>query len=55
MARVNTGKVMHLHVLTEPERDALTATKGMIIYNSSTNKLNFYNGTNWRAVDDSAV
>lgn len=50
MARVNTGKVMHLHVLTEAERDALTATKGMIIYNSTSNKLNFYNGTGWEVV-----
>lgn len=55
MAKVNTGKVMHLHIFTNTERDALTATKGMIIYNSTTNKLNFYNGTAWRAVDDSAV
>jgi len=55
MARVNTGKVMHLHVLTDAERDALTPVEGMIIYNSSTNKLNFYNGSNWRAVNDSAV
>ena len=55
MASVNTGKVMHLHILTSTERDALTATKGMIIYNSTTNKLNFYNGSAWRVVDDSAV
>lgn len=36
-------------------RDALTAIAGMVIYNTQTNKLNFYNGTAWRELSDSAV
>tara|TARA_R100000664_G_scaffold4604_1_gene9182 strand:- start:119 stop:826 length:708 start_codon:yes stop_codon:yes gene_type:complete len=40
---------------TNTTRDALTAKAGMVIYNTQTNKLNFYNGSAWRAVDDSAV
>jgi hypothetical protein len=36
-------------------RDALTAIAGMVIYNTQTNKLNFYNGTAWRELNDSAV
>tara|TARA_R110001583_G_C5513211_1_gene396901 strand:+ start:142 stop:852 length:711 start_codon:yes stop_codon:yes gene_type:complete len=40
---------------TNTTRDALTAKAGMMIYNTTTNKLNFYNGSAWKAVDDSAV
>ena len=36
-------------------RDALTAIAGMMIYNTQTNKLNYYNGSAWLAVDDSAI
>ena len=36
---------------TTAERDALTnPSTGMCIYNSTTNKLNFYNGSAWEAV-----
>jgi len=50
MASVNTGKVMHLHIFTTTERNALTATAGMIIYNSTTTKVEAYNGSNWVAL-----
>ena len=33
--------------MTETERDALTAQAGGVIYNSTTNKLQCYNGTTW--------
>ena len=33
--------------LTTAQRNALTATAGMMIYNSSTNKLQCYNGSSW--------
>ena len=33
--------------LTTSARDALTASAGMVIYNSSTNKLQCYNGSSW--------
>ena len=32
------------------ERDLLAPTKAMIIFNTTTNKLNFYNGSAWEAV-----
>lgn len=40
---------------TNTTRDVLTAMEGMIIYNITTHKLNYYNGTAWRSVDDSAI
>jgi hypothetical protein len=35
---------------TTTERDALTARAGLTIFNSTTSKLNFYNGSAWEAV-----
>lgn len=35
---------------TTAERDALTAKAGLFVYNTTTNKLNFYNGTAWEVV-----
>jgi hypothetical protein len=50
MARVNTGKVMHLHVLTTTERNALTATAGMIVFDSTEAKLYIHTGSGWEEV-----
>jgi len=37
--------------MTTTQRDAISSpAAGLIIYNSTTNKLNFYNGTAWEAV-----
>ena len=33
--------------MTTTARDALTASAGMVIYNSSTKKLQCYNGSSW--------
>jgi len=55
MANVKQGKTLHLYQYTDAERDALTAVKGMFIYNTTTNKLNYYNGSAWKSVDDSAI
>ena len=33
--------------MTQTERDALTPVAGGVIYNSTTNKLQCYNGTTW--------
>ena len=33
--------------LTQTKRDAYTATNGLIILNTTTGALNFYDGTNW--------
>lgn len=35
---------------TTVQRDSLKPLTGMLIYNLTTNKLNFYNGTAWEAV-----
>ena len=37
-------------VVTTTQRDAMTVTAGAMVYNSSTNKLNFYNGSAWKVV-----
>jgi hypothetical protein len=36
--------------LTTTQRDALTATEGMLIYNTSTHKLNVRGASAWEAV-----
>jgi len=37
--------------LPTTQRDAVTSpSTGLVVYNSTTNKLNFYNGTAWEAV-----
>lgn len=42
--------------LTDTQRDAISSpASGLMIYNTTTDKLNFYNGTVWREVNDSAV
>ncbi len=40
--------------MTEVQRDAISSPPaGLMIYNTTTNKLNFYNGTAWEAVTSS--
>ncbi|MEI6138542.1 MAG: hypothetical protein WCP85_04735 [Mariniphaga sp.] len=41
--------------MTETQRNALTPVAGKIIYNSSTNKPNFYNGTQWMNFDGTSA
>jgi len=33
--------------LTTAQRDALSVTEGAMIFNTTTKKMNFYDGTNW--------
>ena len=40
-------------IVTTTQRDAMSVTAGAMVYNSSTNKLNFYNGSSWEAVTSS--
>jgi len=47
--RITEGGLV-LHGYTTAERDALVAVEGLVIYNTTTNKINFYNGTAWEAV-----
>ena len=51
-----TASFMILPRVTNAERGNLTnLMSGAIVYNTQTNKLNFYNGSAWRAVTDAAV
>ena len=43
---VSGGQVIFTPI-TQTERDALTAVAGSVIYNSTTNKLQCYNGSSW--------
>ena len=45
-----TTSRMVLTPITTAQRDALTASEGMVIFNTTTKKLNVYNGTIWEAV-----
>ena len=44
---IDSGGQVIFKPMTETERDALTAVAGGVIYNSTTNKLQCYNGTTW--------
>lgn len=49
-----TKRFMVLPTVTTTQRDALTNTvAGALVYNSSTNKLNFYTGSAWEVVTSS--
>jgi len=51
-----TASFMILPRVSNAERGNLTnLMSGAIVYNTQTNKLNFYNGSAWRAVTDAAV
>ena len=59
----NASAILHLSsttkgflppVLTTTQRDAISSpAEGLMIYNTTTNKLNFYNGSAWEAVTSS--
>jgi len=36
--------------MTSTQRDAIEATAGLIIYNTTNNNLNYYNGTSWTSI-----
>lgn len=38
-------------IITQAERDALTATEGLVVYNTTTGKPNYYNGIVWMNFD----
>jgi hypothetical protein len=47
----STTKGLLLPRLTTVQRDAIgSAAEGLLIYNTTTNKLNFYTGAAWEAV-----
>ena len=43
----NVGDQVVFTNLTQTQRDALTAQTGGVIFNTTTNKLQVYNGTSW--------
>lgn len=45
-----TGSYILSPVLTTTQRDALSAVEGMIIFNSTTDQLEEYDGSTWQAV-----
>ena len=47
---IQGNKAVKLPIVTTTERNAFTPAEGMFIYNSTTQKLNFYDGAHWRAV-----
>jgi hypothetical protein len=47
---VNVGGLLTIPRLTTTQRNALTAVAGMLIYNTTSHKLNFYTGSGWEAV-----
>ncbi len=42
-----TAGALELSVLTTTQRNALTATNGMVVYNSTTSKIEAYAGGAW--------
>ncbi|GEM_PF-2435092 len=50
----NSGNAT-MQVITQDQRDALTTTTGLIVLNTTTNKLNVYNGTTWLNYDGSSA
>lgn len=46
-AAVEVGTELKVPTLTTSERDALTATNGMVIYNTTTSKLQVYASSTW--------
>jgi hypothetical protein len=43
------GKYLHIPILTTTQRDNLTPTAGMMVYNSTTTQFNKYENGAWRA------
>jgi hypothetical protein len=50
---ISLDNVLKLKSLTTTQRDALTASAGMVIFNSSTSKINVYSGSAWEEVTSS--
>ena len=50
LSLASTTKAFYPTRMTTTQRDDLSPTAGAVIYNTTTNKLNMYNGTTWEAV-----
>jgi len=49
----STTKAFYPPIVTTTQRDAMTVTEGAVVFNTTTNKLNFYTGSGWEAVTSS--
>jgi hypothetical protein len=49
----STSRAFYPPVVTTTQRDAMTVTAGAMVYNSTTSKINFYNGSAWKVVTSS--
>jgi len=47
---LHAKKIESMVVLTQSQIDALSPTAGLIVFNTTTQQPNFYNGAEWRAV-----
>ena len=50
----STNKGLLIPRLTNAQRDDLSPVQGLIFYNTTTNKLNYWNSTTWQEVQNSA-
>lgn len=50
MPEMGAEKVARIRVMSTTERDALEAVEGMVIFNSTTDQLEEYDGSVWQAV-----
>lgn len=55
MPEMGAGKVVTVLVMTTTQRDALAAVEGMVIFNSTTDQLEEYDGSVWQAVGQVAI
>ena len=51
----NSTYTKYFQKMTQVERDALTTSVGLMVYNTTTNKPNYYNGTEWMNFDGSSA
>ena len=52
---IGAGRYIYLGVLTTTQRDALSASAGYLIYNSTTGQVEEYNGSTWRSVGQAVL
>ena len=53
VGNINTTGALYPPRVTETERDALTVTASAVVYNTTDNKLNMYNGSAWEEITSS--
>jgi hypothetical protein len=51
----SSSAFMILPLISDSERSGLSTVAGAVIYNTDQNEIQFYNGTAWRSLDNSAV